>query len=289
MNSILVATDFSSASRNALVYGLELAKALGTKIILFNAYNIPPPAPALSVSISRYDIMMQTDKRLLDEAESVDPSRELIEIMCDEGAATDAINTVANEKQVDFIIAGMKGSGKNIKKIFGSTATSLLSRSNVPVIVVPEEAKFCGPKTILYASDNMLDGVTDHLDQIRSISDAFKSKLYVVRVVRDEYAEIFERLQTPGNMTPELKKLNISFEYPIDNDIRHALNGFITKHHVDMVVMMPHRHEWLERLFKKSETKNMLFHTQVPILIIPEGKFTHDVSEKKSERLTVND
>jgi len=34
--------------------------------------------------------------------------------------------------------------------------------------------------------------------------------------------------------------------------------------------MMPHRHEWLKRIFRKSKTKDMIFHTRVPLLILPE-------------------
>src|SRR6476619_2434958 len=131
MTTILIATDFSNASRNAALYGVELAKALDAKIILFNAYEIPQPAPGLGVSVSRYDIMMQTDTRLLKESDFLDPKRELIEIMCDEGVAKDAIINTAKEKNADYIIAGMKGSGKTLKKIFGSTATSLIKKSDI--------------------------------------------------------------------------------------------------------------------------------------------------------------
>jgi hypothetical protein len=48
-----------------------------------------------------------------------------------------------------------------------------------------------------------------------------------------------------------------------------------------MLVMMPHKHEWLERLFRKSETKDMIFHTQVPLLVLPEISSKLQVSNKK--------
>lgn len=287
MKAILIATDFSTASRNASLYGLKLAKALHAKIILFNAYNVPLPAPALNVSISRYDIMMQTDKRLLDEADFLDRGREIIEIVCDEGAPEDAVVNIANEKQVDFIVVGMKGSGKNLKKIFGSTATHLIKRSNIPVIIVPEEAKFSIPKIILYATDTILDTNLEHLNQIKSITDTFESKLFVVTVVQDQYSEIFERLPTPGSLNAELKKAGVSFQYPVDTDVSHALNNFIRAHHVDILVMMPHKHEWLEHFFRKSETKDMIFHTHIPILVMPETNISENYSLRKRSGLNV--
>ena len=283
MKTILIATDFSNASGNASLYGVELAKAINANIILFNAYKVPPPAPALNVTISRYDIKMQTDKRLLEEAGFLDPTRTTIEIICDEGVAEEAIIDIANEKKADIIITGMKGSGKNFKKIFGSTAISLVKKSNIPVLVIPEEAKFSIPKIILYASDVILDSNIKNIDQIKSVTDIFDSKLYVVRVVKDEYSEIFERLNTPDKLREELKILDTSFQYPVDTDLRHALNEFINKHHVDILVMLPHKHEWMERLFRKSETKDMIFHTHVPVLILPEKHLEKSYSLKNKK------
>jgi len=73
----------------------------------------------------------------------------------------------------------------------------------------------------------------------------------------------------PQELRNVVKISDTTFQYPVDTDIRSALNGFIEKHNADMLVMMPHKHEWLERLFRKSETKDMIFHTHIPLLVLP--------------------
>jgi len=270
MKTILIATDFSSASRVASLYGVQFAKALNAKIILFNAYKVPHPVPALTVGISRYDIMMQTDKKLMDEADFLDPKRTLIEIMCDEGDAENAIINIANEKKIDFIIAGMKGGGKNLKKIFGSTAASLTKDTNIPLILIPENAGYKSPEIIVFASDLGLNTDLHAIEELTNITQFFKSKLYVVTVLKHKNKEWFEVLHTPQTLRKAVEASGATFEYPVDIDITHALNSFIEKNAADMLVMMPHRHEWLERIFRKSETKDMIFHTHVPLLILPE-------------------
>ena len=285
MKTILIATDFSEASRNASLYGLQFAKAINANIILFNAYKIPSAATGLGVSVSRYDAMMQTDKRLLEEADFLDPQRAIIEIICDEGLAEDAIINIANEKKVDFIITGMKGSGKNFKKIFGSTATSLAKSSNIPVIIVPEDAKFKNPDVIVFANDINIDSDKEIPEKIIAINQLFKSKLYVVKVIKNENEERFEVYDTPQKFKKTFQVLDTSFQYPVDTDIRHELNVFIKKHHAGMLVMMPHKHEWLERLFRKSDTKDIIFHTQIPLLVLPERQnvVRHSFKNKRSE------
>ena len=283
MKTILIATDFSSASRVASLYGVQFAKALNAKIILFNAYKIPHSVPALTVGISRYDIMMQTDKKLMDEADFLDPKRTLIEIMCDEGDAENAIINIANEKKIDFIIAGMKGGGKNLKKIFGNTAASLTKDTNIPLILIPENAGYKSPEIIVFASDLGLNTDLHAIEELTNITQFFKSKLYVVTVLNHKNKDWFEVLHTPQTLRKAVEGSGATFEYPLDIDITHALNSFIEKHDADMLVMMPHRHEWLERIFRKSETKDMIFHTHVPLLILPERilEESHSLKNKK--------
>ena len=282
MKTILIATDFSHASRNASLYGVRFAKALNAKVILFNAYKVPSPAAGLGISVSRYDIMMETDKRLLEEADFLDPKLHIIEILCDEGLPEHSILNIANEKMVDFIITGMKGSGKNFKKIFGSIATSLAKSTNIPVIIVPEEAKFKNPDVIVFANDINIDSDKEIPEKLKSITQLFKSKLYVVRAIKNENEERFEVYDTPQKFKKTFQVLDTSFQYPVDADIRHALNVFIKKHNVGMLVMMPHKHDWIERLFIKSETKDMIFHMHIPLLVLPEINIERKIIKQKT-------
>ena len=112
---------------------------MNANIILFTAYEVSQPVAATTVQISRYDVMMQTEQKLTDEADAIaDGERLNLQIVCDEGKAETSILAIANEKGADLIIVGITGSGIQFKKVFGSTATSLIKHSAVPVIVVPE-------------------------------------------------------------------------------------------------------------------------------------------------------
>jgi nucleotide-binding universal stress UspA family protein len=283
MKTLLIATDFSSASRVASLYGVQLAKAFNAKIILFNAYKVPHSLPALNGGISQYGIMMQTDKKLMNEADFLDPARELIEIMCDEGEAGDAIINAANEKKVDFIVAGRKGTGKALKKIFGTTAFALTKHTDIPLVLIPENVVYKTPGTMVFASDLGLNTDLHAIEELADITRFFKPKLYVVTVLRNKNKEWFEVLNTPQTLKKALEGCDAKFEYPVDIDITHALNSFIEKHNADFLVMMPHRHEWLERIFRKSETKDIIFHTHVPLLILPERilEENHFLNSKK--------
>ncbi len=274
MKKILIATDFSTASRNASRYAIELAKEINADVYLFNSYKIPTPAPGLTTTISRYDIMMQTDIRLLEEAEAFDKGRKEIEIICDEGEPADAILKLAKEKAVDFIIVGMKGSGKNLKKLFGSTATALAGNCGIPLIIVPEDAKYHTPKILVYASDSIVADTIIPI-AVEEISSVFNSKVFVVKVVKNKPNQFHDEKDDGENLP------NTSFEFIKDDNVNHGLHNYIIQHSADMLVMIPHKHDFVERLFKKSETRDMIFHTKIPLLILPESNTNSHHSLKK--------
>ena len=112
-------------------------------------------------------------------------------------------------------------------------------------------------------------------DDLKKITQLFKSKLNVVKVIKNKQEKSFQTSENIENLNRVVYTFDTSFEYPVDTDLRHALNDFIEEHHCDMLVMMPHKHEWIERLFKKSETKNMIFHTHIPLLVLPEIAVKH--------------
>ena len=248
------------------MYGVELSEAIKAKVILFHAYTPPSSIPALSISISKYGVMMETKQQLEDHAKLILKEKaSAIETVCEVGEPKEAIVSMAKEKHADLIIIGMKGVGKNLKKIFGSTATSLTTGSLIPVLIIPEKACFTSPDVIAFASDGE-NSLGEDLDKFKDFKSAFNAKVYVVHVVDKDNTQ---HLKFTEN-TEEENSPDIFFEFPVNADISHGLDDFIKKHDVKMLVMLPHKHDWAERLFIMSETKDMIFHTHIPLLILPD-------------------
>ena len=139
MKTILVATDFSTASRHAFLYAIELSNAFNARLILFSAYQqvpVPVDEPAL---IMAAEDMGKITRQLLDEEARHSPYSETeiaIDTRCKEGLAYSSILATAKEQKADLIILGMKSAGKGFKKIFGSTVTALAKKTGVPLIIV---------------------------------------------------------------------------------------------------------------------------------------------------------
>ncbi len=274
MKTILIATDFTEASRNAAVYGLELAVAFNATVVLFSSYQeIPVPVTESPVIVTPADMKKYIQQLLEQEVKIINTgSRVAIETLTREGAAADTILEIAAEKNAGLIIAGMKEGGKGIRKMLGSTATALAGKTRIPLVIVPEKARYVEVSSIALANESDLDPHADNhmLDLIQEITARFHSKVYLVRVARDRVKAAYETLNRPFKLIRMMHTPGLPYGTIEGRNIPEALNHFIEGYHINMLAMLPHHRSLFEKWFSKSTTRSMAFETHIPLLILPE-------------------
>ena len=91
-----------------------------------------------------------------------------------------------------------------------------------------------------------------------------------MKVISDDNSENISRSK-PSPKTGEASAVSEASIITIKSkDVTHAVNHFMEEQQADILAMLPHKHAWTDKLFKKSETKDMVFHTKIPLLILPE-------------------
>ncbi len=275
MKTIFIVTDFSDASHNASRYGIELADFFGAGVVLFNAYSVPVSIPETYVVIDPGDIRKSAEEKLQAEVLKLRKSTsQKIEILAEEGVAADIIISTAKKYDDCLVVCGMKGEGKSIKKVFGSTVTALARKSSIPMLVVPSDAIYAPIHNIALASDIDIETDIHTVDMLQDIGEKSGAKLYVVRVIKDTMDEVQELMNRSERMRHHLKSLDPEFVFPHSNNIGEALQDFVKEYNVQLLAMIPHHHNIMERLLFHSETKQLIFHTHVPLLVLPEVKFS---------------
>ncbi len=279
MKTMLIATDFSTSAQNASKYGVELASALGMRIVLFHSYTVPLSIPESYVIVNPDDIRKTAEDYLLEEVKSLRKSElQPIEILAVEGSATDSIINQAKKYEDCIIVAGMKGEGGMIKKTFGSIATGLARKSPLPLIIVPEAADFKPIKKIALATEMDVQTELKTLEVLKSIGQVFKSKVHLVKVLKNKTSIVEEVSSRYHRIYELLKPLKTEYNFPRGEDVTDVLQDFSIDNNVDMLAIIPHHHSITERIFVKSETRQLIFHTQIPLLVLPE--ITQEFKEK---------
>lgn len=275
MKTILAPTDFSTTSRNAIDYAMEIARLSGARLILFHAYHIPPIATEAPVAIPALD---EIEKRCIKDLEKIEKDLRMkhgtateIEHICKCGFAVEEINQYAKEENISLVVMGMHGSGYLSEKFIGSITTSLMRKAACPVLAIDRHVRFKNIKKIVLACDYNEIGDRSILNPLKTFSLLFNSHIYVLNVVRDPAMTVtVNRAATELRLEHLLEDINHSFHYTKNEDIVKGIHDFVEEHKTDMVVMIPREHSFLRNIFHEPETTRMAFHTRVPLLSLHE-------------------
>jgi nucleotide-binding universal stress UspA family protein len=273
MNSIIVPIDFSKCSVSAAKVAYEIAQATKSKLILFHSFHIPMPPPDAVVDIVPVSVMME---------ESIDSLKKLaqkelnlhngvvIEYESVSGFAVDEIVNAAQKHNAGMIVMGTQGASGITKVIFGSNTSNVIGKATTPVLVVPEKAKFDGFHKIAFAVD--LNEVKDNtvFNPLLELATLFQSSIKLFSVKKDvreplTMQQAFEKL----NLDKVFQKIPHTFHIAKDENVVHAIDTFIKDSKADLVVTISQKHNIVDILLNKSVTRDLAFHTQVPLLSIP--------------------
>ena len=277
MKIILVPTDFSDVAKNAAIYAIQLGNQLNAeKIILYNAYQAPivtePTMPVVQM------IDMDTLKKISEEG--LEHFKTSIESFCPEGIGLETlsefailssnIEDICERTNADAVVMGTTG-GNRLEEIFiGSTALSVLHHTKVPVIIIPPGAKFSEIKEIVLACDFSKVAEKTPMGPITRMLDESNAKLFVLNIDHNEKHFDTDTPYEAFTLNNLLKKYNPEYHFLDDPDFIHGINDFVEKYEVDMIITIPKKHGLFEGLFKRSHTKQLAFHSHVPLMCIHE-------------------
>ena len=176
----------------------------------------------------------------------------------------EVIAGLVKEFSADMIVMGSKGATGLQRVLLGSNAVAVINNSTVPVVVIPEKAAFLPLKRIVYATD--MDNYREEAKTIAMFASLFDADLNLLHVLPDDSA----REVDTGAIVDELMGLTnykrISFEVLRSDDIAEAVDTFVTRTGADMLAMFTHHLDFYEKLFGRSVTRRLAFHTRVPLL-----------------------
>jgi len=269
MQTILLPVDFSPASRNASLFGAELAKLLHTRLLLFHAYLLPTPISEVPYAMVTVDnLQKENEENIKKEAELLHQKFGLeVEWLVRIGIASDEIKALTKEREIGLIVMGMKGAG-GIDKIIGSTTTNVARKVQTPVLVIPHDADYTPIKHITYASDFTYKTSTDLFRPLTELAQAFKAKVYIVHV-RQHHGGVSEQ-ELAGRNSSEIIFRHCDHEYVVIEEptVNTAISKYLQQQASELLVMVAHKHTFLERVFSKNHTTAMAYETHIPLLIL---------------------
>jgi nucleotide-binding universal stress UspA family protein len=274
MKTIIVPTDFSAIANNAIDYAVGLAKQTGSSVLLFHAYQVPvsmTDVPIVLVSVE--ELQKNAEAKMTEVKKSlVQQTGGTIKLYGETklGDTVDELEEVCNHVKPFAVVMGTKGATGLERVFFGSTTLTTIRHLSWPVIVVPPDKKYSGIKKIGFACDFREVVETTPARFIREFVKEFNAEIHVFNV---DYKSTHFKPDTPEQsalLHTMLEDLNPKYDFIEDENIEAGIEKFAEKNNLDLVITIPKKHKLLEGLFRKSHTKDLVFHSHLPIMCVHE-------------------
>jgi len=272
MIRILVPTDFSETSRNAVRYAFEMAQDIpDAELTLFNSFDKVVAGSDGTPLSTDPDVHRQLSLVALNNlaqelgAESGVPVRTLAE----EGSLVSNVVRIAGQEKTHLVVMGINGATRMEQIMIGSTTLNLIQEECCPVLVIPPDAQYRKIRTVVYASDMKNVRETTPVDTLREILGLFRPKVYVANVDVEHYVEITEEYKKEkADMNVLLQGFDPDYAFIRLYDFAEAIHNFALDHQADLIITVPRKHNFLERIFTTSHTQKLAYHTHIPLLAI---------------------
>lgn len=200
LDSIIFATDFSPASRNAGLYASAASVHFGIPLVIVHAFTLAQAALEVETEkpfSSQQRINLNHDLALT--AEVLDAGRGTSETVLLEGDPSKVIPGFAQSRNPTMIVLGTHGGGSINRFILGSNAEGILRHSIGLVLTVGPNVNIFHTdslpiRRILYATDCSAEAA--HAAPVAmAFAEAFSAELDVLHVVQSRELEHSEQLR----------------------------------------------------------------------------------------------
>jgi nucleotide-binding universal stress UspA family protein len=264
MKTIVVATDFSAPAEKAMLYAGQLANTINASVLLLHVYQIPVGMNDMPV------LMVSTDELKKNAETGLERARTLlqknygafdIKTEARLGDVIDELEDVCDKIKPMVIITGKHGASGVQRILFGSTSLSIIRHTSFPVIAVPDSWNNNPIKTAALAVDASIEKL--EAQKIRAVVNELKIQLKIIHVKQEKSASLEVK-----NLVTEL---NSNYETIYDHEFVHGIESYVQQNNIDLLIILPHKHSLVEKLFLRTHTKELLKKISIPVMCINEN------------------
>lgn len=273
MRNILLPTDFSENSKNAIRFAMKFFEG---EIITFHILNSQKPSVYITADVlsgspgnSVYDGILNDNKKELEKmilyCESISEKENFTFVpKIDFDNIADAINQVVTLNNIDLIVMGTNGATGAREVVFGSNTLKTIRNVSCPIIAVPEAYAFKKIDSILLSISYQDNIASEDLGVLLEIIRKNNSSLKVL-----EIEENIDEIEPQKNDLKGLFKDMAIERFSIKNlPAPVAINAFEQLIPVQLHALFVERRSFLNRFIFGSDTSEISYGSRVPLIVL---------------------
>lgn len=268
MKNIIIGTDFSASSANALALAAQISKKVGATLHIIHAF-IPPfvdPNTPVSIINELHSQNMHVFKERLDaiaqemEANGVQVSTSLV--------FSDVPNGLiekADEVNADLLIIGKTGENFLIDRWIGSNAVSIVKRSKKPVLMVPKDFTVAPIHQIVYGTQLEQDE-NKVLKAVKAFASALEASVSFVHID----LELQPNINPDSDYITSIKQIfgeNARIDQKADDSVVEGLQEYAHANEAQIIVVAAEHRNFFTQLVEPSQSRKLVRDAELPVLV----------------------
>lgn len=276
MRKILIPTDFSECSLNAIRYALELFKYDKGDIYLLHAYAdevyedkaVLDRAGLEEVKKKVHQNTIHALEKVVLKMNALAPNpRHRYHSKAVFGVMIDAVNDFIEAENIDIVVMGTEGAARDRKLTFGSQTLQVIKYVKCPVLAVPACYEDYNPRQFLFPTDYLVPYVKRELKLISTLVKNLAASMSVLYV--SKFGKLsFRQEDNQSFLVDCFTENNCTTNYYQGDDVISAINHYIEVKHIDFLVMVNTRHSYLENLLLTSKIDTLGLQISIPFLVL---------------------
>ena len=275
MKNVLLPTDFSVNSRNAIQYALELFKGTSVCFYFLNVQktsdfvmdDLMTAEPGSSV----HHAILKDNKEKLQEF--VSPLKEKyssenyeFRSYVDYDNLTASINQMIEAETIDLIVMGTNGATGASEVLFGSNTLKIIRKIDCPLLVIPQDYAFKKITTVMFSTYSCDDLGHDNAEPLIDLLDLTGAHLQVLKLKAAGDPVIAN--ECDDYLADALKGHDYTFHSLSGLAGHAAVSAFVQLMKSDVHALFIERETFLDRFFHGNNTAKISYGTRIPLLVL---------------------
>jgi|TARA_B110000908_G_scaffold149302_1_gene182450 nucleotide-binding universal stress UspA family protein len=260
MKHILVPVGSTENASNTLQYAIDFAAKFDAKVFVFRAYNFQTKAGTI-INIDSI-IERETNLYMRSVVNSVNRKNVEIKLISAKGSVLDTIDSIDNELGIDLIIVGPKSNSIKDEVFLGRTTGSIVKRTEIPVLIIPNGYVYQPVKSILTAFKSGIINKRKTLKPLQAFASIFDAEVNLLLVKTPNHTD--EDLV----LNSDLETLKTTLTVTESATTYQGVLSNMKLMNPDLLCVFRRKRGFFKKLWEKNVILKEEFYCNVPLLIL---------------------
>ena len=260
IKNILVPIGISPNTHYTLQYAIDFATHFKANIFLIDIYNSVISTTSF-VNVKKV-IKNKNKNRIKEIVEETNTKNRKLKIVNFEGNILDGIENLNKQLNIDLIIIGQKSNDTNKELFLGETSGSIVKKTNIPVLLLPQKVIFTPPKNALMAFKRGKIKGKRTLSPLNNIVKKFNLQLNLLLVKTPEHTQ--KHLKVSKNIMKIANKMEI-----VENTtVYQAVLDNMKTANTNLLIVFRRKRGFFEKLWETNIVSKKRFYCNIPLLVL---------------------